>query len=278
MRFQDVIKSNQEYFEDFITRSTYHSNAIEGNTLSYGETYAILWNDNSFKVKTSPRELYEAINHKYALSYMLENLELPLSKSFVCHIASLVNKNIDEIDDYRKGSVFIRGAEHIPPLPHEIPQAMMYLMHNIDHTEYETVFDKVASFHLQFERIHPFSDGNGRTGRLLINYLLLKEDQVPIVIPKDDRVDYFELLANQDIIGLSAFFKRLSDKENSIMQRFELSRVEKEECNKTQPFGKDFEIPTYDPEWQGQEDRSINDTRENTEQGQDCDFDIDLES
>lgn len=249
MRFQDVIKNNQDYFEDFITRSTYHSNAIEGNTLSYGETYAILWNDNSFKIKILPREIYEAINHKYALSYMLEHLDVPLTKSFVCHIASLVNKNIDAIDDYRKGSVFIRGAEHIPPLPHEIPQAMMYLLHNIEHTEYETVFEKAANFHLQFERIHPFSDGNGRTGRLLINYLLLQEEESPIVIPKDDRAEYFELLANQDIKGMVSFFQSLSSKEEEIMRCFEIIRKEKEEVNKSTPFGKDFETPPYDPEW-----------------------------
>lgn len=67
----DVIKFMREhrtYFEDFVTRSTYHSNAIEGNTLSYAETYAILFNDNSMKVTATARELYEAINHKYALS------------------------------------------------------------------------------------------------------------------------------------------------------------------------------------------------------------------
>lgn len=232
MYFQEVIKNNQEYFEDFITRSTYHSNAIEGNTLSYGETYAILWNDNSFKVRTSPRELYEAINHKYALSYMLENLDLPLTKSFICHIASLINKNIDEMNDYRQGSVLIRGAEHIPPLPHEVPQAMMYLMYNTDHTEYETVFEKAASFHLQFERIHPFSDGNGRAGRLLINYFLIKGGKAPIVISKDDRANYFELLANQDVNGLACFFRSLSEKEIGIMQRFEMIREEKEAVKK----------------------------------------------
>lgn len=67
----DVIKFTREhrtYFEDFVTRGTYHSNAIEGNTLSYAETYAILFNDNSMKVTATARELYEAINHKYALS------------------------------------------------------------------------------------------------------------------------------------------------------------------------------------------------------------------
>lgn len=67
----DVIKFMREhrtYFEDFVTRGTYHSNAIEGNTLSYAETYAILFNDNSMKVTATARELYEAINHKYVLS------------------------------------------------------------------------------------------------------------------------------------------------------------------------------------------------------------------
>ena len=73
MKIRDFIFENRDYFEDYITRSTYHSNGIEGNTLSYAETYAILWNDNSFTVNTQPRELYEAINHKYALNYVLNN-------------------------------------------------------------------------------------------------------------------------------------------------------------------------------------------------------------
>lgn len=227
MRFQDVIKSNQDYFEDFITRSTYHSNAIEGNTLSYGETYAILWNDNSFRVKAIPRELYEAINHKCALSYLLNHLDVPLTKSFICHIAELINKSIDESDGYRKGSVFIRGAEHIPPLPHEVPQAMMYLIHNVEQTEYDSVFEKAAKFHLQFERIHPFSGGNGRTGRLLINCFLLREGETPIVIPRNDRVDYFDFLARQDVNGLRSFFEKLSQRELEIMRRFEAHREEK---------------------------------------------------
>lgn len=63
----EFLKSNRAYFEDFITRSTYHSNAIEGSTLSFPETYAILWNDNSMSIKATARELYDAINHKFAL-------------------------------------------------------------------------------------------------------------------------------------------------------------------------------------------------------------------
>ena len=68
----DFLLQNRSYFEDIITRSVYHSNAIEGNTLSYAETYAIIWNDNSFQIRATPQELYEVINLKYALSYALE--------------------------------------------------------------------------------------------------------------------------------------------------------------------------------------------------------------
>ena len=111
------MRGNRAYFEDFITRSTYHSNAIEGSTLSYAETYAILWNDNSLQVTATARELYEAINHKYALSLALEDMQAPLSERLVKEIARAINKNINEIGGYRTVSVLIRGAEHIPPKP-----------------------------------------------------------------------------------------------------------------------------------------------------------------
>ena len=95
------MRGNRAYFEDFITRSTYHSNAIEGSTLSYAETYAILWNDNSLQVTATARELYEAINHKYALSLALEEMQVPLSERLVKRIAQAINKNINEIGGYR---------------------------------------------------------------------------------------------------------------------------------------------------------------------------------
>ena len=101
------MRGNRAYFEDFITRSTYHSNAIEGSTLSYAETYAILWNDNSLQVTATARELYEAINHKDALSLALEDMQAPLSERLVKEIARAINKNINEIGGYRTVSVLI---------------------------------------------------------------------------------------------------------------------------------------------------------------------------
>ena len=76
MDILEFILSNKDYLEDLITRSTYHSNAIEGNTLTYAETYAILYNDNRFKIEgKEPREIYETINHKRALELLFNNLQ-----------------------------------------------------------------------------------------------------------------------------------------------------------------------------------------------------------
>lgn len=214
------IQGNRSYFEDFITRSTYHSNAIEGNTLSYAETYAIIFNDNSLTVKATAREIYEAINHKYAIDYLFTHLAEPLSERMIKDLAAIINKNINETAGYRKGQVFIRGAEHIPPLPSMVPSQMMYFVHNYNNTAYENVFTKIAAAHLAFEQIHPFEDGNGRTGRLLINYELIKSNLAPIVIPKDSRSDYMELLAKEQTEPLALFIRELSEREKQRIHRF----------------------------------------------------------
>ncbi len=220
MSIKDILFENQDYFEDFISRSTYHTNAIEGNTLSYAETYAILFNDNDFKISATPREIYEAINHKHAISYILNHLDEELSERLIKETAVLINKNISEIAGYRTVSVRIKGAQHVPPAPNQIPQQMMYFVYHYNHTEYEDIFQKLAENHIRYERIHPFEDGNGRTGRLILNFELLRNNMPPIVIPKDDRTKYFEMLAAQDSQRLAGFFKDLCQEEKQRIAAF----------------------------------------------------------
>jgi len=225
MNYLDFIKTNQNYFEDFITRSTYHTNSIEGSTLSYAETYAIIFNDNSFKINAQPREIYEAINHKYALDYMLNSMILnkELISFDIIKLNELINKNIKDTSGYRKVNVMIRGAQEIPPKSSEVPIKMMYFIDNYNHfpiQSEEDIFKKIAYFHIEFEHIHPFEDGNGRTGRLLINYELLKNNLPPIVIPIDKRDDYFRYIANYDEESLVHMIKELIQYELKRIQKF----------------------------------------------------------
>ena len=212
MSILEFITSNVKYVEDFVTRSTYHSNAIEGNTLTYAETYAILYNDNSFKIDgKEPREIYEAINHKNALELVFKNLQgnAEFDERLIKEINETINKNIKETQGFRKIQVFIQGSDHIPPEPEKIPNLMNYFVYNYNNDNQE-IFEKIAKYHIEFEKIHPFEDGNGRTGRLLINYELLKNDLPPVVIAKEDRVKYFEFLRNEDYKQFSIWLEELS--------------------------------------------------------------------
>lgn len=222
MSILDFILENKEYLEDLITRSTYNSNAIEGSTLTYAETYAILYNDNSFKIMgKEPREIYEAINHKSALELVFENLKS--SKEFderlIKHLNETINKNIKDTEGYRKVQVFIRGSAHIPPAPEKVPNLMNYFIYNYNNDE-QDIFYKIAKYHIEFEKIHPFEDGNGRTGRLLLNYELIKNNLAPVVITKEDRVKYFELIKNDNIDSMAKWFEELSKNEEDRMKKF----------------------------------------------------------
>ena len=222
MKILDLLFINKDYSRDFITRSTYNSNAIEGSTLTYAETYAILYNDNSFKInEKEPREIYEAINHRDALENIFEYLaeKNEFDERFIKKINKTINKNILEVEGYRTVQVFIRGSEHIPPAPEKIPNLMNYYIYNYNNDTEET-FLKIARYHIEFEKIHPFEDGNGRTGRLLLNYELLNNDIFPIVIAKEDRIKYFEFLRNNDVLGLAKWFEELSNSEKLRMEKF----------------------------------------------------------
>ena len=218
----EFILNTKNYLQDFSTRYTYNSNAIEGSTLTYAETYAILYNDNSFKIEgKEPREIYEAINHKKALELVFKNLQNneEFDERFIKKLNETINRDIKDTEGYRIVQVFIQCSERIPPEPGKVPNLMMYYIYNYNH-DGRDIFTKIAKYHIDFEKIHPFEDGNGRTGRLLINYELLKNDLPPVVIGKEDRVKYFEFLRNNDSNGLAEWLKELSTREEERMEKF----------------------------------------------------------
>ncbi len=177
--------------EEFVVEYTYNSNAIEGNTLTLQETSLVL---QGLTVDQKPlKDHMEAVGHKEAFDFVCELVKenAPISESIIKQIHYLVLA--DKKDDrgvYRRVPVRIMGAHHEPVQPYLIQPKMKQLL--LDYAESkEPVVTKLARFHIEFEGIHPFIDGNGRTGRLLVNLELMKAGYPPIDIKFTDRIAYY---------------------------------------------------------------------------------------
>ena len=232
MDFRKILKTNNEYFEDFVSRSTYNSNAIEGNTLSFADTYAIIFNDNTVKVNAQPKEIYEAINHKYALNMIIDRQEKKLDQLFLIDINKTINKNIIFVGGYRLGPVRIIGSNKKFPKVQELQSLIDdYIKEYNEALEQDFSFEKIAKLHIDFENIHPFPDGNGRTGRLLINYYMLIKNQIPIVIPIEQRSEYLSYMEKNDVEGLSKLLEKLQKEEKERINDFVLMNTSKQKLD-----------------------------------------------
>ena len=229
-------KIPQDYLDDMLVRLAHHSAGIEGNTISLPATVSIILNGTlPISSGATVREFYEIENHKQAFSNMLDHLENndTLSVSIIKGIhADLTDRLQYDKGQFKKNENLIIGAEFQTASPSETPFLVQQLVDNLDYrlenaTTEEKKLESVLDTHIQFERIHPFSDGNGRTGRMLMNYSLLQEGFPPLIIEKETKATYVELLAKQDISGFMSFAKKILDKEQKRMQAFQNMDQEK---------------------------------------------------
>lgn len=180
---------------------TYHSNAIEGNTLSLRETQMVI--EHGLTVGGhSLHEYLEATNHAQAFARLMAWVEqqTPLTLEAILELHRLTMEQIsDEAGQWRTIAVSIRGARLTPPPPSQIPPLMAEWMHWVDGPgqAYDPLLRATIAHH-GFEAIHPFVDGNGRTGRLLLNLMLMQAGYPPAVLLRDWRVGYIQALSRAD--------------------------------------------------------------------------------
>lgn len=196
--------------EEFVVEYTYNSNAIEGNTLTLRETDMVL---RGLTIDQKPlKDHMEAVGHKEAFDFVqdLVKNQVPLSESIIKQIHYLVLA--DKKDDrgvYRRVPVRIMGAKHESVQPYLIqPKMEQLLVSYRNNTEH--IIPRLARFHIEFGGIHPFIDGNGRTGRLLMNLELMKAGYPPIDIKFTDRIAYYnafdEYLVNHNLDVMEKLF------------------------------------------------------------------------
>lgn len=180
--------------EEFLVEFTYNSNAIEGNTLTLQETAMVL---EGMTIDQKPlKDHLEAVGHRDAFMYVqdIAKSDIELTETVIKNIHSLVLINRPEDKGvYRRVPVRIMGAFTQPVQPYLIEPRMTELLLNNKNREYKMhPIERIALFHLQFEGIHPFIDGNGRTGRLILNLDLIRNGFPPINVKFTDRKRYYE--------------------------------------------------------------------------------------
>lgn len=174
---------------------THNSTAIEGNTLTLIQTKAILEDGLSVGGKTL-REIYEVANHARAFDYVKECIAegKPLDEQIVKEIHARLMENIQIGNVYRNVEVRITGSSHRPPPPSEMYWQVKEFFSALSHKQDMNAVELAAWTHAEFVRIHPFTDGNGRASRMIMNYQLMAAGFLPVSIAKKTRLEYFLLI------------------------------------------------------------------------------------
>jgi cell filamentation protein, protein adenylyltransferase len=189
----------KKYEEDFIVRFTYNTNAIEGNRLSLRETSMIL-TENIIPAGATPNDYNEAINSKDCYEF-IKNYTGEFNQKFLLKIHRLLTKNTKckIVGNYRDHDVRISGSEWIPPSHKKIKEEIrkIFQWYYFEREKLHPV-ELGAILHNKLVRLHPFSDGNGRTSRVVMNWILMKNKFPMFYVELRDKINYYETIEEGD--------------------------------------------------------------------------------
>lgn len=183
-----------------IPEHVYNSNAIENSTLTLEETEKILL-EIDLERFVNAREIHEAKNLARVMLYVEEKAkEKELDAEMILLLHKMLIGNIDEkiAGRFRQDDEWVRVGAYVAPGPKEVQPLVRDLLSSYASDKASHIISQIARFHLEFEHIHPFCDGNGRIGRVLNNFILLREGYVPINIAFTDRARYYEAFREYD--------------------------------------------------------------------------------
>ncbi|MGN1110346.1 MAG: Fic family protein [Oscillospiraceae bacterium] len=235
MDFSEILELKKQLDERKIPRSVmenyelafdieyaHHSTAIEGNTLTLIETKAILEDGIAVGGKRL-REIYEVVNHNNAFNYAKKKIaeHVPLDENLVNDFHEKLMENIFQGGIYRNHDVMITGASHKPPSPNEMYRQIKAFYAELNDKAGTNPIELAAWTHAEFVRIHPFSDGNGRTARLIMNYQLMYAGLLPVNIRTENRISYYDALDKYAAEGdLRLFAELISELEAEQIRKY----------------------------------------------------------
>lgn len=197
--------------ETEVAEQVYNSNAIENSTLTLEETEKILLQIDLDRY-INEREIFEAKNLARVVSYIdirAKEQELTLEVILSLHKMLISNIRDDIAGRFRKDSEYVRVGNHIAPNPKEVVDRLEKMLAEYNAASHANIIKRIAKLHLTFEYIHPFIDGNGRIGRVINNYILIREGFVPINIKFVDRSKYYEAFKEFDGKGATAVMEEI---------------------------------------------------------------------
>ncbi len=220
----------------------YHSGKIENERITYNDTREIFERDGVTSYTGDLRTLFEIRNAKEANELYLTafNERRLLDEALIKEFQRLLTQNIYDTRRYQLGERpgeykhhdYVTGREEVGAAPEDVAEEMAELLGELKDIPQEKALTAAAYFHAKFENIHPFADGNGRTGRLVMNYFLVMHSHPPVIIHEEDRKEYYAALevwdTRQDLVPLRSFLQEQTAKtwEKQIQRENKRKRVQ----------------------------------------------------
>lgn len=247
-RYYQALPGNESLIaliaESEIAEQVYNSNAIENSTLTLAETEKILLQIALDRYITE-REIFEAKNLARVVAYIgskSKEHELTLDVILLLHKMLIANIRDEIAGRFRLDDEYVRVGSHIAPPPHQIVDRLTQMLVVYNGQHHDHIIKRIARLHLTFEYVHPFVDGNGRIGRVLNNYLLIREGYVPINITFIDRGEYYNAFRAFDIRGDTKIMEEIVGRTLANSYHKQLAYMEKKLIVTLSEYAKRFKL------------------------------------